>query len=231
MPDFKTIYARHADAYQRLVEVEDYEGNLPRAIADICDPAGLDVVELGAGTGRVTGLLAPRARRIVACDASLHMLGVAHDRLRDAGSTNWATVAGDNTALPVADACADLVVEGWSFAHVVGWYPETWRAQAALALAEVRRVLRPGGTAILIETLGTGASTPTPPPDLLPYYDWLVDIHGFQHTWIRTDYRFPSAGQAAEALRFFFGDELAAWIQREDLSIVPECTGLWWRAF
>ena len=56
-------------------------------------------------------------------------------------------------------------------------------------------------------------------------------MHGFNATWIRTDYEFASVPEAEELTRFFFGDALADRIEREQLLILPECTGLWWKRF
>ena len=55
--------------------------------------------------------------------------------------------------------------------------------------------------------------------------------HGLQHRWIRTDYQFESVKEAETMTRFFFGDELADRIVAEQLSILPECTGIWWTTF
>jgi hypothetical protein len=63
---------------------------------------------------------------------------------------------------------------------------------------------------------------------LTTYCAWLEKEHGFASTWIRTDYRFESLSEAQEATQFFFGDELADQIARENWVILPECTGLWW---
>ena len=84
----------------------------------------------------------------------------------------------------------------------------------------------PGGS----ETLGTGFETPHPPTEgLAELYRWLEDEHAFAGTRIRTDYRFESPAEAAENTRFFFGDELADRILEENLTVLPECTGIWWR--
>ena len=64
MPDFKAIYAHHADQYDQLVAREDYQQNIIRALRQIRPLDGLDVVELGAGTGRLTRMLTPLARGI-----------------------------------------------------------------------------------------------------------------------------------------------------------------------
>ena len=52
--ELKEIYASRARDYERLVAREDYQGNILKALQDIRALAGLDVVELGAGTGRLT---------------------------------------------------------------------------------------------------------------------------------------------------------------------------------
>lgn len=93
----------------------------------------------------------------------------------------------------------------------------------------MKRVLRPGGTAIIIETLGTATETPRPPSShLADLYSWLETGHGFASSWIRTDYQFVSLREAEELTWFFFGLEMAELVVREKLIILPECTGIWW---
>jgi ubiquinone/menaquinone biosynthesis C-methylase UbiE len=229
---FRDIYARRAEEYDAMVSREDYQGNILPALARIQPLAGLDVVELGAGTGRLTRLLAPLVGTIRAFDASRHMLDIARLTLAATGASNWILRWGDNKALPVEADSADLCIAGWTLGHACGWYPDRWQGEIGAALAEIQRVLRPGGTAIILETLGTGHATPTPPsPTLAAYYHWLENDQGFDSTWIRTDYRFESVQEADELTRFFFGDDLADRIVREQLIIVPECTGIWWRRY
>lgn len=228
MPTFREIYAHHADLYDRLVSYEDYEGHLLPALMAICPLQGQDVVEFGAGTGRVTALLAPHVRTLYAFDASHHMLGVAARRLRNMPNVRLAVA--ENGALPLPAALADVAIEGWSFGHATEWHPKRWQKHIRAALAEMHRVLRPGGTMILIETLGTGRESPQPPSErLAAFYAWLENALGFSHTWVRTDYRFPSPQEAERLVRFFFGDDLAERVVRERLTFLPECTGLWWR--
>lgn len=232
MPTFEEIYAHHADQYDALVAREDYQNNILPALERIHPLAGADVVEFGAGTGRLTRLLAPVVRRIRAFDASAHMLSIAEATLKKTGAANWSLAVADNRQLPVESGTADIAIQGWSFGHSVGWYPDTWQHEIGAALAEMRRVLRRGGTAILLETMTTGSETPRPPtPHLAAYYAWLEGEHGFAATSIRTDYRFVSLEEAESLTRFFFGDELADRVRRENLVILPECTGIWWRTY
>ena len=227
--DYKAIYTSQAEKYDRLVAREDYQGNILRALAQIRPFAGVDVVELGAGTGRLTRLLAPQVRSIYGFDASAHMLAIASARLMATGRSNWVLGVADNRCLPLMMATADVAIAGWSLGHSVGWYPQTWREQVELALAEMRRVCRPGGTLILLETQGTGHITPRPPSSgLAGFYRWLETEQGFRAAWIRTDYRFASVDEASDLTRFFFGDELAGEIIRNRLTVLPECTGIWW---
>ncbi len=227
---FQNIYARHADQYEALVAREDYQGHILTTLQTIRPLAGLDVVEFGAGTGRLTCLLAPLVKSIRAYDGSGHMLEVAAAKLQTLNLTNWQTAVADNKHLPAATGSADLAIEGWSFGHCVGWFPDSWREEVGAALAEMRRVLRPGGTMILMETMGTGRETPQPPnAGLAELYGWLENDHGFAATTIRTDYRFESLAEAERLARFFFGDELAETVVRNNWVILPECTGVWWK--
>jgi len=55
------------------------------------------------------------------------------------------------------------------------------------------RVVKPGGSIIIIETLGTGFTEPAPPEILKPYYEYLAS-RWFTLVSIRTDYLFTDSG-------------------------------------
>jgi ubiquinone/menaquinone biosynthesis C-methylase UbiE len=230
MTDYRTIYTSQAEKYERMISREDHQGNIKPALARIRPLDGLEVIELGAGTGRITRLLAPEVSRITALDGSTHMLSVAQRELTNSGLGNWRLAAADNRFLPVKSNAADLAIAGWSLGHSVGWYPTSWRQEIGRVLVEMKRALRPGGAIILLETLGTNQATPRPPTaGLAAFFTWLEREQGFRKTWIRTDYRFASVQEADELTRFFFGDEMADAILARGSVIVPECTGIWWR--
>ncbi|MDX1994408.1 MAG: class I SAM-dependent methyltransferase [bacterium] len=227
---FQQIYVSKAAQYDALVSAEDYQGNLLPALDAIRPLAGLEVVEFGAGTGRLTRLLAPIVKFIRAYDGSAHMLGTAAQRLGEMGLVNWTVTQADNRTIPAEDASADLAIAGWTFGHSVAWYPDLWQEEIGRMLAEMQRILRPDGTMIILETLGTGRETPAPPtPGLAAYYSWLEDAQQFTMRWVRTDYQFTSVAEAEQLTRFFFGDALADRVLSEGMLILPECTGIWSR--
>ncbi len=227
MVEHENVYARQAELYEQLIVREDFQGNLLTELEKIANFKGIDVVELGAGTGRLTRWLAPQAGRITALDLSPHMLAKAADIVWPAHRPSVTLAAGDHLHLPAPAASADLIIAGWSVCYLVSWNPDSWRPLLDQALDEMKRVLRPAGKIILIETQGTGAETPEPPVKLIPYYQEL-EARGFKSTWLRTDYRFESRSEAEEITRFFFGDEMLPNIQNQTRPILPECTGIWW---
>jgi ubiquinone/menaquinone biosynthesis C-methylase UbiE len=227
-PDHQEIYRAQADRYDRLIAREDYQRNILPALMQITPFAEMTVIEFGAGTGRLTCLLAPLARFIHAFDGSPHMLEVAAAKLRASGLENWRVAVGDHRRISAPDGQADVAIAGWSVCYVIG-EAATWRVELDTVLAEMRRVLRPGGMILLLETLGTGCEQPDPPPKLVPYYDYL-EAGGFQRRWIRTDYRFADRDEAESLTRFFFGEAMVKKIQtRGEDVLLPECTGIWWK--
>ncbi len=91
---------------------------------------GATVVEVAAGTGKLTRLLVPTGARVVAVEPVAGMRRVLIDKVPDV-----AVVAGTAEALPVASTRADAVLAAQAF-H---WF------RVGEALAEAARVLRPGG--------------------------------------------------------------------------------------
>ena len=228
MPTEQRVYQEHAEQYEQLVQREDYQNNILRAVQDICPLKDLDVIDLGAGTGRLTRLLAPQVGSIKAYDASAHMLATAQSALQMMGLANWQVGVADHRHVPAANACADLVVSGWSFCYLAVWGGEQWRAELEAGYREIRRKIRPGGFIVIFETLGTGQESPNPPEHLAGYYRWLSE-KGFQSSWIRTDYRFNSLQEAAQLASFFFGKQMEEQVIAKNWVILPECTGVWWQ--
>jgi len=231
MPDQFTIYQQYADQYDALTSYEDYEGHLYRALTAIRSFDRADVVEWGAGTGRVSALIAPHARSITACDLNDHMLKVARTKLARRAGLTWQTAVAEHRHMPLPNRCADVALAGWTLGYFTSkYYADCWQQVITQAIAQMQRVLRPGGTIIIIETLGTGATEPQPPHEgLAAYYRLLETELGFQATWTRTDFKFDSLEQAATAISFFFGDEWADKVRDNNWIILPECTGLWWK--
>jgi ArsR family transcriptional regulator len=106
--------------------------------------AGPDWVvgDLGCGTGQVTAALAPFVERVIAVDGSAAMLQAARKRLQ--GVTNVDLRRGELEALPIDDARLDAAAVMMVLHHV----PEPEQA-----LAEVARVLKPGGRLLMADML------------------------------------------------------------------------------
>jgi ubiquinone/menaquinone biosynthesis C-methylase UbiE len=228
MPNHERIYKENAETYEQLISRQQ---SLELHLDAIRPYDGLDVVDLGAGTGRLAALMAQRARSVVALDSSQAMLDVLAERLKAAaggGRANWRTAVADHRSLPLAGRSADMIVAGWTLCYLANSGVADAKRNLGLMIAEMKRVLRPGGTIVIFETMGTGTEVPNPPGFLLPYYARLTDEYQFSHTWIRTDYEFDSLEQAAELAGFFFGEELAERVRTNGWSRLPECAGIWW---
>jgi len=104
------------------------------------------ILDVGSGAGQILGHLlkvAPHQTQIVACDLSHKMLVRARQRVK---SNRPFFVAADMTRLPFADASFDCVTCGWVIEHLPDPRP---------GLAEMGRVLRPGGSLLLLATEDT----------------------------------------------------------------------------
>ncbi len=224
------LYTEHTDAYELLVSHEDYRGNLLPAIRQIQPLAGTVAVEFGAGTGRITGLLAGHVRQLYSFDFTESMLRLAQARQHQHGWKEVSLALADSRRMPLRPDRADFAIEGWAFLQIAVWHPQDWQVQLGRALDEMQRVVRPGGRMILIETLGTGESVPNVSPFFREVYDYLEAEGCFSPLAIRTDYRFKTLEQIRQVVVPLFGKEMLERLVRTGAGwVLPECTGLWWR--
>ena len=121
-----------------------------------------------------------------------------------------------------------FVLAGWVYGHFTEFSPETWESDLKQAVSEMNRVVRPGGTQVIIDTLGTAVSEPGAPAPLLAAYHDRIEEMGFSRSVLRTDYRFASVEESVELLEWFFG--LGEWAREHDNPLVPEFTGWWQRS-
>jgi ubiquinone/menaquinone biosynthesis C-methylase UbiE len=94
------------------------------------------LLDVAAGTGHAARSLAPRVRVAVAIDLTPAMLAAGSAAAREQGIENVIFALGDATRLPFLDGTFDVVVSRFALHHM----PE-----AALAVEEMTRCLRPGG--------------------------------------------------------------------------------------
>ena len=113
--------------------------DLRNRIIDLGHPKPDDVVvDVGSGTGLLSLAIAPLASRVWSVDIAAAMTEYLRAKAASAELTNIEPVTASAVSLPLIDASADLVVSNYCFHHLSD--PEKERA-----LAEIRRVLRPGG--------------------------------------------------------------------------------------
>ena len=127
-------------AFDRVAhEYDDTRGGEPRGrrYAELIAPHLPDgrLLEVGVGTGVIAFALQARGRDVVGVDLSVPMLARARDRL------GARVVQGDAQRLPFASASVDAAYCCWVL-HLV--------ADVGAVLAEVARVLRPGGRFVVL---------------------------------------------------------------------------------
>ena len=116
------------------------------------------VLDAGCGGGHVTFRLAPLAERVVACDLSSSMLETVAGEAARRGLSHVETRQASVEALPFAEGSFDVVATRFSAHH--------WRDLGA-GLAEMRRVLKPGGIALFADVVA---------PDEPLFDTWLQSL-------------------------------------------------------
>lgn len=147
--------ARHYDLTNDLISLGQDRSWRRATVKAVAARPGERVLDLAAGTGTSSEPFAAAGAAVVPCDFSFGMLAVGKDRRPDLPFT-----AGDATQLPFADESFDAVTISFGLRNVV---------DTAGALAEMRRVVRPGGRIVICEF-----SDPTWAPLRTVYSEYLM---------------------------------------------------------
>jgi ubiquinone/menaquinone biosynthesis C-methylase UbiE len=100
------------------------------------------VADVGTGTGYVATGLAPLVQKVYGVDASAEMLRVAEENMCRQGLTNVEFKVGDGLNLPFEDNSLDAVFANMYLHHI---------EEPPLAIAEMVRVLKPGGVLVITD--------------------------------------------------------------------------------
>ena len=141
-----------------------------RAIAHLAPP-GLVAADIGTGTGILAAELARMGLEVIGVDNSARMLEAARAKLDAEGLSRVELRNGEAHRLPIADSEVDA-----AFAHMVLHYLPS----PLEALHEMARVVRPGGSVI------------------------VVDFLEHEHEWMRQELRVVWLGFPEETLRQWF---------------------------
>ncbi len=121
--------------------------DLQQLRARLAGHAGAQVLDLGCGAGHASFTAAEVVAQVTAYDLSAQMLEVVAEAAREKGLNNINTQQGYAEALPFADASFEVVISRYSAHH---WH------DVGQALREVKRVLKPGGTLIIMDVMSPG---------------------------------------------------------------------------
>ena len=194
----------YPDVYEVENRAQDVDGAIWRALADRCDWSGRDVLDLGCGSGFHLARFAESAKSVLGVEPYAPLLERA--RRRVAALPNVSLRAGSAQRIPAGDATIDVVHARTAYFFGPGCDP---------GLREADRVLRPGGTLVIVDLDVTHEPYGRWMRADLPHYDpRAVDdffaAKGFRGGRVTTRWRFTSRADLEAVLRIEFSPEVAA---------------------
>lgn len=124
----------------------DPDGLIETAMRSVRDWSGADLLDIGCGSGYHLPAFARTARRVTGVEPYPPLLAAARERLADPRHAGVAdrirVLSGTAQDLPLPDASVDVAHARWAYFFGPGCEP---------GLAELDRVLRPGGAAFVID--------------------------------------------------------------------------------
>ena len=218
------------DVYELENRASDRAGVIDTTIDALHALGGADLLDVGCGTGFHLPRLAARGARVLGVEPHLPLVARARARLTGAGPgpASAVVVAGDAEALPLADDSVDVVHARWAYFFGAGCEP---------GLAEVARVLRPGGAAFVVDNDVTRSTFGGWFRRAYPAYDLVAvqrfwDRQGFTTERLTIAWAFERREDLEAVVRIEFPETAAEGILAEhDGTGVDYAVNLWWHRF
>lgn len=193
---------------------------------DIHDWAGLDLLDLGCGTGFHLPRWAGTARSVTGVEPHPALAAIAGRRTAHLARVR--VLPGSAQDLPLPDASVDVVQVRWAYFFGPGCEP---------GLRELSRVVRRGGTAFVIDNDATrstfGGWFRRGYPDVDPgAVERFWSAHGWQRVPLDITWRFDRREDLEAVVRIEFAREVAEQaIGGHEGLHVDYAVNLWWRRF
>ena len=197
------------DLHARLAAAIDPDGKVLAALERITPIGGKRIADVGTGIGHYPMLLARRTGRTYGIESDPTLLAEARRRAVDAHQPNIRIVEGAPTALPLRDGAVDIVLSS-----------QIDPSDASLpAVAEARRILRPGGRLIVIGHYGRDDVSALLEPEVVEHIMeatqrrtgwWLRN--GFKIKVVHARLDLGDADTAHELLPRLYGDRGRAYL-------------------
>jgi len=222
MNQMNEMYDNFSDRYDLLISHEDYQHNLLAFLKANAEWKGKSVYEFGAGTGRITQYYENDISEATVFDNSENMLNAARKKVTNKNVTIKKL---DNTEMHTLQDQVDIVLEGWSFGHLITEKKDDIYTWLKYIDSNSKRLAKE--KVIMIETMGTNVNIPGVHNATLEKMYQYLEQNGYKKNIIKTDYKFDSVEMAASTLGGFFGTEMEKAILNSKRSIIPEYTGIW----
>ena len=215
------------DTYELENSGVDRAGAIEAAMLGVQDWAGSDVLDLGCGAGFHLPGFARTARSVVGVEPHPPLLARAEGRV--SGLAGVRVIAGSAEATGLPDATVDVAHARWAYFFGPGCEP---------GLAELGRVVRPGGVAFVVDNDATRSTFGRWFQESLPSYDGAAVARfwvrrGWTRVPVDTAWTFDSPADFAAVLRIELPATLADRILATDpaRTSVDYAVNLWWRRY
>jgi len=216
------------DVYEIENRGVDPDGAIEAAMRRIHDWAGQRVLDLGCGSGFHLPLFAGQAARVIGVEPHDALVSLARDRVGSLGLTNVQVLEAAAQELPLPEASVDVAHARWAYFFGPGCDP---------GLAELERVLAPGGTAFVIDNDASRSTFGGWFRRAMPSYDPMAverfwARRGWQREQIDMRWAFGSRADFEAVVRIEFTPTVADGILAEHAGTgVDYAVNLWWRTF
>lgn len=205
----------------------DRAGVIESAMAALHPFEGADLVDVGCGSGfHLPRFVELGCASVVGVEPYPPLVELAQERVKDIPSAR--VVEGVAQALPLADDSVDIAHARWAYFFGAGAEP---------GLAELERVLRPGGTAYVIDNDATRSTFGRWFMRAYPSYDPLAverfwSRQGWSRERLTVEWTFDSRADFEDVVRIEFPETAAEGILAEhEGTTVDYAVSLWHRRY